>query len=228
MMFALPELIERYRMKITGVVHAGAHVGQEAEDYEACGIEQVLWIDANPEMMPYLNERVYPLGHVTVCACIGARNGVEVDFHFSNSADGSNFGVSSSVLPLGTHAATHPEVRYIGERKMVTQTLAALVEANWPWPGRPNFLNMDLQGYELECLKGAEPILGWFDWIYTEVNEDELYAGCALLPELSNWLAERGFGLREKRLYGAQTRDAKNQKWFGWGDAFFVRERPAR
>jgi FkbM family methyltransferase len=212
-------------MKITGIVHAGAHVGQEAEAYEACGIEQVLWIEANPEMMAMLNEHVYPYGHVTVCACIGARDGEEVVFNYADSADGQNFGQSSSVLPFGTHAQLYPEIRYIGSQPMVTQTLATLVPQNWPWPGRPNFLNMDLQGYEMACLKGAEPILPWFEWIYTEFTEDVLYEGCARMPELSGWLAERGFRLAEKQFFGAQSRDSKTERWYGWGDALFVRER---
>ncbi len=223
MMFPIKQLIERHRMRVDGIVHCGAHVGQEAEAYEACGIEHVLWIEANPEMMAMLNERVYPFGHTTVCACIGARDGVEVTFNFADSADRSNYGQSSSVLPLGTHRKVYPDIRYIGAQTMTTQTLASLVEPNWPWDVRPNFMNMDLQGYELECLKGAEPILPWFDWIYTEFNEDALYEGCALMPELTRWLGERGFRIAEKQMFGAQARDSKDAQWYGWGDALFAR-----
>jgi len=228
MMFPLDELIARHRMKVEGIVHCGAHLGQEAESYEACGVERVLWIEAIPELMERLNERVYPLGHTTVCACLGSRDGVEVSFHYADSPDRANLGQSSSVLPLGTHRQLYPDIGYIGSVTMRTQTLASLVDSNWPWDVRPNFLNMDLQGYELECLKGAEPILGWFDWIYTEFFEDPLYEGSALMPELGAWLQARGFRLAEKKMFGAQTREATNEKWYGWGDALFARERPAR
>ena len=223
MLLPLPELIERYRMEITGVAHAGAHLGQEAEVYEQCGIERVLWIEANPDLMAPLNERVYPYGHVTVCACLGARDGDHVMFHIADSADGGNHGQSSSVLPLGTHALVHPEVRFVAEQPMVTQTLATLLPQNWPWPEGPNFINLDLQGYELECLKGAGTILERFNWIYAEINEDPLYEGCAQLPQFSSWLADRGFRLAEKRLAGAQSRDSTTEVWLGWGDALFVR-----
>ena len=225
MMFPLSELIERHRMKIGGIVHCGAHLGQEADSYEACGVERVLWIDAIPELCERLNERVFPLGHTTVCACLGSRDGVEVSFNYADSADRSNLGQSSSVLPLGTHAKLYPDIKYIGAQTMTTQTLASLVEPNWPWDVRPNFLNMDLQGYELECLKGAEPILPWFDWIYTEFFEDPLYEGSALMPELTAWLAARGFRLAEKQMFGAQARDSKTEQWYGWGDALFARDR---
>jgi FkbM family methyltransferase len=223
MMFPLPELVARHGMKVAGVVHAGAHTGQELEEYQACGIAHVLWIDANPELMGALNARVSPHGHVSVCACLGARDGDAVTFHYADSADGSNRGQSSSVLPLGTHRDVHPEVRYVARQAMDTESLATVVRANWPWPGRPNFLNLDLQGYELECLKGAEPILPWFDWIYTEINEDALYEGCALLPEISDWLGARGFRLAEKKMWGAQAREDRDQRWYGWGDALFLR-----
>jgi hypothetical protein len=148
---------------------------------------------------------------------------VEVSFNFADSPDHSNLGQSSSVLPLGTHKDLYPDIRYVGALKMRTQTLAKVVGANWPWDVKPNFLNMDLQGYELECLKGAEPILGSFDWIYTEFFEDPLYEGSALMPELTAWLQARGFGLVEKKMFGAQSRDSRTEKWYGWGDALFAR-----
>jgi FkbM family methyltransferase len=223
MLLDLPELIERYRMNVTGAVHAGAHFGEEAELYEACGIERVLWIEADPNLMATLNEHVYPYGHVTACACVGARDGDEVVFHVADSIDGSNRGLSSSVLPLGTCSQVHPEIRYVGAQPMRTQTLATLLRSSWPWPDPPNLLQLDLQGYELECLKGAAPVLDSFKWVYTEINEDPIYEGCALLPELSRWLAERGFQMVEKKLWGAQTRASTDMRWFGWGDALFIR-----
>ena len=223
MLLPLPGLVERFQMKITGVVHVGAHIGQEAEAYEACGIQRVLWIEANPELMGYLNERVYPLGHVTACACLGARDGDQVTLHLAESRDGHALGQSSSVLPFGTHAQVHPDVRFVADLPMVTQTLATLLGTSWPWDVAPNFISLDVQGYELECLKGAEPVLGSFEWIYAEVNEDPLYEGCALLPELAGWLEARGFRLAKKKLWGAQERDSTQARWYGWGDALFVR-----
>jgi len=106
---------------------------------------------------------------------------------------------------------------------MLTRTLASVLTESWLWPDSPDFMNLDVQGYELQCLKGAEPVLASFKWIYTEINEDPLYEGCALLPELAAWLAARGFRMAEKRLWGAQERGARSGSWFGWGDALFVR-----
>jgi FkbM family methyltransferase len=225
MLMPLPELIERHRMRISGIVHAGAHSGEEAAVYERCGIERVLWVEADPDLMATLNENVYPLGHVTACACLGARDGDEVVFHVAEGAAGRDRGQASSVLALGTVRQAHPEVRYVAEHRMRTRRLASVVAESWPWSEPADFLNLDLQGYELECLKGAEALLRGMRWIYAEINEDPLYEGCALLPEMARWLGERGFRLVEKKLYGAQERTQRDIPWFGWGDALFAKER---
>ena len=57
----------------------------------------------------------------------------------------------------------------------------------------PDFLKMDVQGYELEVLKGAERSLPALGAILAEVNLLDLHAGVPLLHELIAWLAARGW-----------------------------------
>ena len=59
----------------------------------------------------------------------------------------------------------------------------------------PDFLKIDVQGYELEVLKGAEGALapGGTQVILAEVNLLDLHEGVPLLDELAGWLAARGF-----------------------------------
>ena len=52
----------------------------------------MLWIEANSDLMAPLNEHVFPYGHVTVCACLGARDGDRVVFHLADSPGGTNQG----------------------------------------------------------------------------------------------------------------------------------------
>ena len=56
-----------------------------------------------------------------------------------------------------------------------------------------NFINIDVQGYELEVFKGSLKTLEKIDYIYSEVNKAELYEGCAQMNELDNFLGEYGF-----------------------------------
>ena len=45
--------IKRYLRKLSGVIHVGAHAGQERDLYAKYGL-RVLWIEANPEIFARL------------------------------------------------------------------------------------------------------------------------------------------------------------------------------
>jgi hypothetical protein len=68
---------------------------------------------------------------------------------------------------------------------------------------------MDVQGYELNVLKGAVETLKDIDYIWTEVNYEELYNTCALMEDLDAFLEPLGF----KRMF--------NSDYGGWGDAYY-------
>jgi len=56
-------------------------------------------------------------------------------------------------------------------------------------------LKLDVQGYELEVLKGTEPILDRIEFIYTEVQFQELYKNGPMFDEVYEFLNRRGFEL---------------------------------
>jgi FkbM family methyltransferase len=55
----------------------------------------------------------------------------------------------------------------------------------------PEFLKMDVQGYELEVLKGATRSLPSMQVILAEVNLLEIYEGVPLLAKFVAWMSER-------------------------------------
>lgn len=73
----------------------------------------------------------------------------------------------------------------------------------------PDMLKIDVQGYELEVLKGSEAALGQVRLILAEVNLLDIHRGVPLLSDLVPWLAARGFvafdvaGLTRRPLDGA-------------------------
>jgi hypothetical protein len=75
-----------------------------------------------------------------------------------------------------------------------------------------DFLTLDIQGAELEALKGMGRLISKVRWIFTEVNRREMYSGIPLVSDLDTFLSERGFS-RVVTLWNPA----------GWGDALYVR-----
>jgi len=59
--------------------------------------------------------------------------------------------------------------------------------------GQRNLLKIDVQGFELEVLRGAEGLLDRFAAIYCELSFMELYVGQPLAEEIIDFLTGRGF-----------------------------------
>jgi len=78
-----------------------------------------------------------------------------------------------------------------------------------------SFLNLDLQGAELLALRGLGEMLWWFEYVYVEVNERELYQGCPLVREIDDYLSRFGFSGMEVKMTN-----------HGWGDKFYRRRIP--
>ena len=79
---------------------------------------------------------------------------------------------------------------------------------------QPILIKIDVQGYELEVLKGSAKTLNSIDYIYVEVNSGEVYEGCAKIEEIDDFLDKHNF-LR------VATKFAYD--FLPWGDAFYVR-----
>jgi FkbM family methyltransferase len=83
----------------------------------------------------------------------------------------------------------------------------------------PDFLKLDVQGYELEVLKGAERVLDSVEVVMMEVNLIAVYEGAPLAHEVVSYMAAHGF-----RVYDVCTlfrRPYDNALW--QMDMIFVR-----
>ena len=101
---------------------------------------------------------------------------------------------SSSLLPI----TTRQNDLFPGTQEVFTDTIRVgrlnefLSEDDIQAPA---MLKIDVQGYELEALKGSEELLHCFKWVYVECSFLELYQGQALAGEVIGWLLERRFNL---------------------------------
>ena len=57
----------------------------------------------------------------------------------------------------------------------------------------PELLKLDVQGYELEVLKGAEKTLSRIQVVLAEVNLLDVHKGVPLLHEVAGWFADRNW-----------------------------------
>jgi len=189
MLIPFQTLLTKYSLNPTGVFHIGASTGQEAKDYNDAGIDNVIWIEAIPEIFNQLQNHIskYPK-MIAYNECIGNKDGFEVKFNVS-----SHGAQSSSILELGTHLTAHPEVSYVSSFTTKTKRIDTLLHEQSIDLNGYNFLNIDLQGAELMALKGMGVELHKIDFIYIEVNKAELYIGCPLISDIDAYLSEFGF-----------------------------------
>lgn len=202
-------LFSKYSIRPTGVLHMGAHWGEEAPVYDRHGVKDVTWIEAIPEVFDQLAKNVENYGHTCILACVGDEEGKEVEFNISN-----NEMQSSSYLELGHHKIIHPTVDYVGKFRTTIRRIDNMM-ADDAYKLGDWFLNADLQGAELPAFKGMGKLLGDFKYVYTEVNKRETYSGCALIEEVDEYLGRFGFVRVETGPWVGDT----------WTDALYISNR---
>jgi len=124
--------------------------------------------------------------HLHRCA-IGAEKAT-MTIHVSERDD------SSSLLPIGKNQSEL--FPHTGEKEVRETPVLPLHEAmDTDDLSSPALLKIDVQGYELEVLKGCCSMLDRFAWVYVECSFIELYEGQALAHEVIEYLAQYGFRL---------------------------------
>lgn len=213
MLIPLNYLIEQYQLRMTGVLHVGAHECEERNDYHRAGLtdDNIFWIEGNQDLVKKM-QAVNPTIQI-YHALVSDKDDQPVDFIITNN------GQSSSILELGTHKQEHPHVVEVERRRATTTRLDTLIERQIIAKDcqqdsgfrQCNFLNLDIQGAELLALHGLGKYLDQFDYVYSEVNTQPLYVNCSLFGDMVQFMAKNNFRLVTVRM-------TKH----GWGDAFWI------
>jgi FkbM family methyltransferase len=188
--------IDRHTLKgflreVSGVIHVGAHTGQERELYAQYGL-QVLWIEPLEELYGELQRNIAHLSdQKAVQALVTDCDGGEYSFNVASNAGGS-----SSILNLKQHADIWPDVTYTRTVAMRGTTLPQLLAKHRIDSRAYDALIMDTQGSELLVLRGAASLLAGLKYIRTEVADFEAYENCCQLADIESFLA--GYGFRER------------------------------
>ncbi len=140
----------------------------------------IYMLEANPEQEPFLSAAIQELGAADFhIALLGANSTERVAFHVR--------GTGSSVLPENT--ATPCSIA-----QLPMTTLDRVLLAAKPYAG-PYFLKLDVQGFELEILRGAEEVLQNTEVAMLEVSLLEYNQGAPLFAEVVAFMAARNFVL---------------------------------
>lgn len=203
----LPDLVAKYGMDIRGVLHVGAHLVEERDQYEQCQVGSVTWCEANPAVIPEIQATLaaYPNQRI-VQALVYSQDGVELDFHVSNYQ-----GMSSSILEWGTHPSFSPDTVWVEHLRLTTMTIDTLAEL---YDVKANMLVMDIQGAELHALQGATRFMEGVDYVLSEVNDTDVYLQCARVEQIDAALAD---------FARVETHWVADQKW---GDMLAIRRTP--
>jgi FkbM family methyltransferase len=174
--------------EVSGVIHVGAHNGQERNLYTENGCH-VLWIEANPEIFRELCTNIKRHNnHRALQALVTDKAQQTYDFHVSD-----NQAASSSIFQFKQHKAIWPRVNFTKTIRVKSHTLVTVLRTHKINPSDYQALVMDTQGSELLVLKGAASILSNFHYIKLEVADFESYEGCCQLTEIDNFMCLQGY-----------------------------------
>ena len=189
---------------VKGVLHIGANLGQEYQNYVDMNIKNILMFEPLKHIYDKLIENVP--AEMCVNLALGSESD-EVEMYVTERNDG----MSSSILKPKIHLQMYPNITF------TKKEIVKVVRLDDYLDNKPdyNLINMDVQGYELEVLKGAVQTLKHIDYINLELNAVEMYEGCPHYSAIDNFLD--GFGFVRK-IFEMESRQA-------WGDGFYVKEK---
>lgn len=203
----LKELISLYQLNIRGVIHIGAHIGQEYNEYIDCGIFNLMFFEPLKNSYQKLIQRL-PNIVDTISAyniALGNETGKRIMF-----VETRNQGMSSSLLEPKHHLKQYPHITFNNREEVTIDKLDNIDFDRSLF----NMINIDVQGFELEVFRGGTITLDSIDIIRSEINIAEMYKGCVLLGELDLFLAGHGF---------KRTLTDNGPKY--WGEAIYLKEK---
>lgn len=173
-------------IKPTGILHVGAAMLEEAEQYRDMGVKKVIWVEAD-KPSKRRQARAHEFGHdlFEYTALSDKREGVEFRVA-SNEA-------SSSILPFARHSVIYPDIVVSESRPMFSERADEVFKDEYALPIEIDTLVLDVQGAELKVLRGMGKLLDQIKTAWLEINATELYTGCALRPDIEMWMRDKGF-----------------------------------
>ena len=202
--------------QIDVVYDVGANIGQYASRLRSRGFNGlIVSFEPMKEEHKYLTKR--SIGDknwiVTERCALGSTNS-EIEINVSKNS------YSSSILEVGeAHINSAPTSKPIRVESVNLRTLDSFDFGN-SHRNLVKWLKLDVQGYEMEVLKGARSTLSEITGIQVELSTMQLYLGQPLFHEVADHLYDIGFEMIELET-GFRDKNSGRLLQF---DAYFVRK----
>lgn len=199
----LSRLVEKYSDNIKSIAHVGAHLGQEVDIYLKIKKASIHLFEPQNDVWHQLQEKVKNYNNIFAYnLALGSSSGEEKLYKAS-----SNDGASSSILKPELHKKVHTNIHFENLEVINVKRFDELDIRG------VNFLTIDVQGFELEVIKGFGDLLSEVDFVFTEINKDFLYENNVLVEDLDVFLDSEGF-IRVNTFW---------DPFLPYGDAFYIR-----
>lgn len=186
-----------------GVIQIGAHIAQEYLGWVKEGAKNFIFFE--PVASSYAKLcNILPVSDKIKTFNLALGNEVGCVVMHTEQA---NQGMSSSILEPTLHLKQFPHIKFTSN-ELVNIDKLDNIEYDRPLY---DYICLDVQGYELEVLKGAVNSLNFINEMNIDVHA-KLYKGGAVLEEIDDFLLSKGFQ-RGKVTWGGQT----------WGNARYKR-----
>jgi FkbM family methyltransferase len=171
-----------FNLDIHGLIHVGTNYGYEMHWYELMGIDHLLGVEPLPLACEQF-KLLYP-DIPLLCCALGERTEMRRMYVYAGDGQGSS---------LLHETNRDPNAFILPRPLLVLVEPFETVELPTVYNGNFNCLVIDVQGFELQVLKGFGSRLDPIEMISVELSREPLYDGEAPAHEVCGWLGERGF-----------------------------------
>jgi len=204
----LDKEFKKYNIFPKGFIQVGAHIGQEVNIFKKLNSEAKIYLfEPQKELfqklkIQYKNDKYITLFNLA----LGDSKQTQTMFKDTN-----NDSQSSSILKPKEHLKYHSYIEFEKDNQEViyVDTLDSFNIHDI------NILCIDVQGYELNVLKGSINSLNNVEALVVEINRKELYEGCPHVSEIDNFLKDFDYVRIVTKWW---------KKTIPWGDALYIKK----
>jgi FkbM family methyltransferase len=175
------------------ILEAGAHDGTDTLRMASFWpLAQIHAFEPVPAAYNELSRRAAHLGERIHCYSLGLGPQKRRTKMYLSGDGGAGSCQSSSLLPPAEGHSK--EYSFVAFGDAIDVDVTTIDE----WSSGRNiaqvdFMRLDMQGYEIEALKGALATLRQTRAVQLEVSNVQLYQGAPLYPEVEEWMHQQGF-----------------------------------